>query len=151
MFNSPILDLVIFLSFTYFIGSLILSAINEAIAGALRLRQKDLEKALYKFFFDPQWKNYVKNTFLKSPQIQSLMKAKGQVTAYIPARNFVMALLEKVDPSAYKTGDFSDKNLTDSGLPQEAQKVIKTINVQVSYITDIPKRVEEFQNRLEEF
>lgn len=41
MFNSPVLDLVILLSFTYFIGSLILSAINEAIAGAFRLRQKD--------------------------------------------------------------------------------------------------------------
>jgi len=36
MFNSPVLDLVILLTFIYFTGSLILSAINEAIAGALR-------------------------------------------------------------------------------------------------------------------
>jgi hypothetical protein len=151
MFNSPVLDLVILLSFTYFIGSLILSAINEAIAGALRLRQKDLEKALYKFFFDPQWRAFVKNKFLKSPHIQSLMKAKGRIPAYIPARNFIMALLENVDPPAYKDGDFSNERLLKAGLPPEVIRVIESISKQVSYIEDKTERIKEFENRLEEF
>ncbi|HEV8286020.1 MAG TPA: hypothetical protein VGQ09_17045 [Chitinophagaceae bacterium] len=151
MFNSPILDLVIFLSFTYFIGSLILSAINEAIAGTLRLRQKDLAKALNKFFFDPQWKNFLKNTLLKSPHIQSLMKAKDRIPAYIPARNFIMALTENINPIAYKNGEFSKTTLAASGLPPEAIKVIETIGKQVSYIEDKTQRIKEFENRLEEF
>jgi hypothetical protein len=151
MFNSPVLDLVIFLSFTYFIGSLILSAINEAIAGAFRLRQIDLEKGLNKLFFDPQWKRFLKTTVLKSPHIQSLMKKKDQIPAYIPARNFIMALTENIDPLAYKIGEFSHRTISDPGLPQDVLKVFETISKQVSYIEDKSERVKEFELRLEEF
>jgi hypothetical protein len=50
MFSSPVLDLVILLSFIYFTGSLILSTINEAIAGSLRLRPGQLETTLQNLF-----------------------------------------------------------------------------------------------------
>ncbi len=160
MFNSPVLDLVILLSFTYFIGSLVLSAINEAIAGTFRLRQKDLSKGLLHFFLDPQWKSFVKNTLLKSPHLQTLMKTKGKMPAYIPPQNFVLALIENLDGEAYKNGNIVS-NKTAPGpqndaasqkdiIPKDALIVLQTIMKQVSNLAENEK-VQEFEKRVEEF
>jgi hypothetical protein len=153
MFNSPVLDLVILLSFTYFIGSLILSAINEAIAGTFRLRQKELRKGLYHFFLDPQWKLFVKNTLLKSPHIQSLMKKEDRVPAYIPARNFVLALIENLDTGNYVNGNIvsaqkTKGTVTKDIIPRDAIIVMETIMKQANLM---PLKAEEFEKRLEEF
>lgn len=154
MFNSPVLDLVILLSFTYFIGSLILSAINEAIAGTLRLRQKDLGKALENLFFDPKWKMFVKNTLLKSPQLQSLMKRQDRMPAYIPASNFVLALEENLDQDEYAKGVFKPKVVNiptnQNLLPDVILTVMQTIWNQ-SDTTEAKSRKEEFETKLEEF
>lgn len=46
MFESPVIDLAILLSLTYFVASLLLSAINETLVnGFLRLRQTNLKTA----------------------------------------------------------------------------------------------------------
>jgi hypothetical protein len=161
MFNSPVLDLVILLSFTYFIGSLILSAINEAIAGTFRLRQKDLGKGLFHFFLDPQWKSFVKNTLLKSPHLQTLMKTKGRMPAYIPPQNFVLALIENLDDEEYKKGNIKSKPTTSTTalnntvpqkdiIPKDALIVLQTIMKQVSNLP-ADQRVQEFEKRVEEF
>ena len=86
MFSSPVLDLVILLSFIYFVGSLILSTINEAIASLWRMRPGQLETSLQDLFFDDgTWKNWVQTTLKANPNIQSLMKASDKYPSYIPA------------------------------------------------------------------
>jgi hypothetical protein len=153
MFNAPVLDLVILLSFTYFIGSLILSAINESIAGALRLRQKDLRKGLDRFFFDPQWKGFVKTVLLKSPHIQTLMQKKDRLPAYIPAKNFVSALIENLDQVSLKEGKVVSRinGMEKEILPPDAMRVMKSIMQEVMLTVDgeMTTRIREFQSRLE--
>ncbi len=151
MFNSPVLDLVILLSFTYFIGSLILAAINEAIAGTFRLRQYNLRQAFNVLFFSPSWRIFIRNYFLKSPHIQSLMRSKGKFPAYIPAKNFVLSIFEHLDVESYKNGIIQTK--FDNGshiLPTEVIKVLETIMIQVNHLEDKDKG-KEFERRLEEF
>lgn len=165
MFNSPVLDLVILLSFTYFIGSLILSAINEALAGTLRLRQADLKKGIYRFFLSPSWRQFVKHRFFESPSIQTLMREKHRLPAYIPAKNFVLAITEYLDAEAYQNGSIRvlDKNkkpvtnpnhpeekMSGDGLPQDLVTVLETIMKQVA-VLDPSKRIGEFEKRVEEF
>lgn len=166
MFNSPVLDLVILLSFTYFIGSLILSAINEALAGTLRLRQTDLKKGIYRFFLSSSWRTFVKNTFFESPHIQTLMKAKDKFPAYIPARNFVLAIVEHLDANAYKDGNIlvlnkdgsiattgegpEKKAINGNALPKDMITVLQTIMKQVGSV-NIEERGKEFEAKLEEF
>lgn len=155
MFDSPVLDLVILLSFTYFIGSLILSAINEALSGTLRLRQVDLKKGIYNFFLSPAWRQFVTNRFYESPNIQTLMRKKGRLPAYIPAKNFVLAIVEQLDGNFYKNGvitPLTKDNLPDGAsiLPHDMVVVLQTISKQVASVP-IEQFTVEFEKRLEEF
>jgi hypothetical protein len=158
MFNSPVIDLVILLSFTYFIGSLILSALNESIAGTFRLRQEELKKGINKFFLDSHWRAFVKNIFIKSPHIQTLMKKEDKFPVYIPARNFVLAIVQHLDGNAYKSGNIVSNRVKDIDkqdtekdiLPDELVIVLKTIMKQVSNLP--PEQIiYEFEQRLEVF
>ena len=88
MFNSPVINLIILLSFTYFIGSLILTSVNEFIAALFRLRQKQLQFALENLFPGTNWEAFVQGTLIKSPHLQSLMKTATEYPAYIPAKSF---------------------------------------------------------------
>ena len=101
MFNSPIIDLVILLSFTYFIGSLMLTVINEAIAATLRLRAKGLKKTLENLVFDPAWQIFVQKILIHSPHIQSLQNDVKKYPSYIPARNFVLTIIEQLRAGGY--------------------------------------------------
>jgi hypothetical protein len=42
MFNSPVLDFVVLLSFTCFMGSKMLTVINEAIAAGLEFSEEEM-------------------------------------------------------------------------------------------------------------
>src|SRR5215831_10158138 len=127
MFNSSVLDLIILLAFTYFVGSLLLSSINESITQGLRsLRQTHLKAAIENLLFDEKWKGFVQNTLMKSPQILSLMKDKNTYPAYIPANNFVLAVIEQINPEEY-TSDKIQNAIEQSALPEQFKKVLKTI------------------------
>lgn len=144
MFNSPILNLVILLSFTYFIGSLMLSAINEFIAAIFRMRQNHLKEALGKFFFSNSWKVFIDEKFIKSPQIQSLMKAVDKYPAYISASNFVSVLIEQIGPANFNTTNLSAA-ITASTLPQEMKTVLATL------LAKSQNKLEDFEKELEKF
>lgn len=171
MFNSPVLDLVILLSFTYFIGSLILSAINEAIAGGLRLRQKQLKFAIENMFFSSDWKTFIQKQFSKSPHIQSLMKSSGRYPAYIPAKSFVLAIVEQFRKAQQKIEEVNPGNgnttadtpkigynalstsLANSQLliPHCLKEILLDFATQVEAMYPKEKQVHEFEKRLEEF
>jgi hypothetical protein len=123
MFNSSILDLIIFLSFTYFIGSLMLSAINESIAAGLQTRAKDLKKTLQNLLFDSQWKTFVKGNIFESQHIKSLMNNAKQFPSYIPAQNFILTIIEQIGQ-----GNYTKQNITaginNSPLPASMKNVL---------------------------
>lgn len=149
MFSSPVLDLVILLSFIYFIGSLILSTINEAIAGTFRLRPLQLETSLQNLFFDDNgaWKTWVDKTLKTNPNIQSLMKSTDKFPSYIPASNFVLAVITQLRAGDYKTGGDLQAAITASGLPPVFQKVLADLALQANNdFASFQKSLEGFYN-----
>lgn len=162
MLNSPVLDLVILLSFTFFIGSLILSAVNEAIAGLLRLRPKQLQSAIETLFFTTDWKDFVQKQFVVSPHIQSLTQKNNRYPAYIPAKSFVLAIVEQFRKAGlhsprsnveYKTGMLSASIAKNSlKLPECMKNVLLDFAKQVEALyPGENKQIEEFEKRIEGF
>jgi hypothetical protein len=96
MFDSPILNVFLTLSFTYFLLSLIVSSIREIISSWGKARGKMLEEALETWIHGDGWKKLWKEHLSVSPFITSLQnKAKGKFPSYVPASNFVQALLSR--------------------------------------------------------
>jgi hypothetical protein len=124
MFNSPILDLVILLSFTYFIGSIMLTSINEVIAATLRLRAKGLKQTLENLVFSPSWTLFVKNTLIKSPHIQALQNDVRKYPSYIPARNFVLTIIEQLRVAGYSADTITTAIKTSTTIPPIFQTVL---------------------------
>ena len=146
MFSSPVLDLVILLSFIYFIGSLILSSINEAIAGTLRLRPKQLQESLEQLFFDPAWTKWVQGTLKTNPHIQSLMKASDKYPSYIPASNFVLAVISQLGASNYNSTGLQTA-INASTLPIVFKSVLTDLAAEAQNATiDFEKKIELFYN-----
>lgn len=145
MLNSPVLELVILLSFTYFMGSLILSAINEALAGWLRLRQGQLQKALESMFFEAGWKSFIRTQFIRSPNIQALMKRKGRYPAYISAPNFVQAVIQIIGPANYTKDTLSLAINENAVIPEQFKRVLLGILARAG------GNLDEFEKRLEDF
>ncbi|SHM75174.1 hypothetical protein [Mucilaginibacter sp. OK098] len=146
MFNSTVIDLVILLSFIYFVGSLVISSINEGIASALSLRPDALKTALENLLFSPAWCDFVQTKLITSPHIQSLMKATDKYPSYIPAKNFVLAIIGEIGSDNYKQGRLQAAIMR-SGLPPEFQKVLSDIAASVSNdINDFEKSLEAFYN-----
>jgi len=147
MLNSPVLDLVILLAFTYFIGSLLLSTINESISqGLFRLRQGSLKKALEGLFFDPSWKEFIKNRFIKSPHIQSLMREEDRYPAYIPSNNFILALIGILGSENYIQGNLQ-KAIAGADLPGDFKKILMDIAAKAdNKLEDFEKGLTAFYN-----
>jgi hypothetical protein len=131
MLNSPILDLAIALSFTYFLMALITSTINEVILTRSRARNKMLEESVNKLFFDVHWKSGLVDTLKKNPFIDSLKKEADKFPAYIPSRNFALAMLDIIrgnDTGPLSTQKIREKlQSADSPLKGEVQRVVITI------------------------
>ena len=122
--DSPIIDLVILLTFTYFTSSLILSSINEGISqGIFHLREKNLKKAIEVLFISSEWKKYVKTDFVKSPHIQSLMRDQGKYPTYIPANNFLLFVIEKIGSEHYIENKLQE-SIKNANIPLEFKKVL---------------------------
>ena len=96
MFNSPVLDIAIVLCFTYFIGSIIVTSLNEFILSMMSKRGKVLKQALETLFFDTDWKAFAENTIFNSVHIASLKKNEKSFPSYIPATNFVSAFMDGI-------------------------------------------------------
>lgn len=146
MFNSPVLDLVILLSFTYFIGSLIISAINEAIAGAFRLRPQTLKDALESLSFSPDWPAFVRDTLIKSPHLEALMEKPGKYPSYIAAENFVLAIVQQLGATRYNQAGLAAA-INSSNFPASFKQVLSDIAARCQYNTEnFEKELKTFYN-----
>ena len=98
MFGSVVLDLVILLSFTYFMASLIVSAIQEMIATIFRMRARDFETALKTLILSEsdKWKHLLENFLMKSTYFQALVRENGKFPHYMSDRHFALAVIEQI-------------------------------------------------------
>lgn len=146
MFNSTVLDLVILLSFTYFIGSLLISSLQEIIATVLDWRAKDLETALNNLLFDSNWQSFLKDKIFKSPFILVLKKDVDDFPSYIPAANFARAVIQQLGGSNIdKIRTTLTATAADSGLPASLKTALD------DFLQEANGSVEAFQQQLETF
>jgi len=102
MFNSSILDVVIGLVFCYASVALFVSAINEAIASALKLRHKTLFTGIKEMLNDPQGAGLAAKLYnhaLISPLAAGRPgspRVPDVRPAYIPSQAFARALIDVV-------------------------------------------------------
>jgi len=109
--GSSILEVVIGLSFLYFLLSVIASSVNELIASNLKWRAKDLEKALLGLLGPALFELVAGDPLLSTMGQNSKGGASaGQLSgrpSYIPAPTFAWALLQAVanaDPRTLTAG-----------------------------------------------
>lgn len=109
MFNSPIFDLALTLSFTYFLLGLIVSTVNEFIYSVMGCKRGlFLKEAITTLFYnDDNWKKLAVKILDQSPHIIALKKDKDSNPSYIPAQNFALALLEQFKTNVDGTYDYS--------------------------------------------
>jgi len=148
---SPIINLILLLAFTYFIASLLVTSVNEAIAGSFKLRQKQLKDGLTNLFFTQkeEWARYIEGDFMKSPFIESLKKDAESFPAYIPARNFALAVLTHcgIDRDNLTTKDVMTAIDNTTCLPAKMKDVVKGFLQQgVVNMPELEKNLEEFYN-----
>lgn len=155
MEDNPVINLVILLSFTYFIGSLMISALNEVIASRLSLRNKTLQQGLLRLFFHEDWKKYIRTEFQNSPFIQSLQRKNKRYPAYIPARNFAQTVLFhcSLDAESLTTTQMLQKvRSAECPLPSSIKQILEIIILQTDGIVVADKsRLDLIQTHVEEF
>ena len=101
MFDSPILDLAVALSFTYFILGLIVSTVHEFIFSVLMSKRPKratyLKESIETLFFDDDWKRFAKDKLFNNVHIQALKKNNDpdSFPSYVPNSNFALAVLDQ--------------------------------------------------------
>jgi hypothetical protein len=146
MLNSPVLNLVILLSFIYFVGSLVISTINEGIASIFRMRPEQLKKALENLFFDRDWNSFLQNKLIVNPHIESLMYAQGKYPSYIPAKNFALAIISEIGADNINIQGLQVA-INNAAIPADLKKVLTDFAAAGEHnLSDFNKNIENFYN-----
>ena len=154
MFNSPVIDLVIVLCFTYFVLSLVVSTLHEFIFSVLRnKRGKFLFGAIQNIFPDANWKDFVKEKLYNSVYIQSLMSNKDRHPSYIPAANFAMALIDQLKSSDTSPSDMAEIKAVLFNAELSKQKLISEDlrKALVSLYNRAKEDIDQFQKNIETY
>ena len=94
MLDSPIIDIIIGLSFLYFLLGLITSSLNELIQTRLNSRSKELHKAILNFL-DRDW-DAIADKVIKSPYVRSISKTPDKFPSYIPSNSFAQGIIDVI-------------------------------------------------------
>jgi hypothetical protein len=144
MFNSPVLDLVILLSFTYFMGSL--------ISALMKARAKDLKKTLENLLLDPNWTVFAQKELFTSQHIKSLMNNSKQFPSYIPAQNFMLFIIEVLNKTGIFTPDSVGAAITASALPASMKGVLNDLLAKAqANVSATKNELSSFEQELEVF
>ena len=92
MFNSTYLDVAIGLIFIFLLLSLLVTTINEIIAGAMRMRARMLRKAIYYMLSDKNGKEFAAKVY-NHPLVNNPVDA-DIIPSYIGAKNFSKIMLD---------------------------------------------------------
>jgi hypothetical protein len=110
LLGSDILETVLALFSVFFLGSVVVSQINEGVAGLLSQRSKQLEFSLRELLIGPQasaeevqfFQDFITNPLfstLKSSYVRRKLRSKPTkvlLPSYIPAKTFAEALLSEI-------------------------------------------------------
>lgn len=94
MFDSPIIDIAIGLSFLYFLLGLLTSSLNELIQSWMKTRSKELKNALI-HFLDRDWDEIGKK-IIESPYVRSISKSSDKFPSYIPSSSFAQSIIDVI-------------------------------------------------------
>ncbi len=152
MFDSPVVNVIILLFFTYMICSILVSSINEIIASIVSARSKDLKFAIDNLFLDgpennKKWLEYVKQHIEGSPHFKSLQLEAGKYPSYIPAKNFAMAILDSFR-DANGNIDMATVKITinkDQTIPDPLKKII------TSFLDNTDTTVRSLEQEISDF
>jgi hypothetical protein len=147
MFNSTMLEVAIGMAFVYLLLSLFCTAFNEAIAGILGSRARNLEKGIRSLFTDGLKSNggddgkggitpaiSLTEAIYDHGLVQSLYRSTGsekatglfgiftsKLPSYIPSRTFSSALLDILFPQTSYTAEGNPSNL--AGMLSDLDKL----------------------------
>lgn len=140
-----VLDVMIGLAFTYLLLSILVSGLQEVIAGAMSLRGTKLRKGLIALLsnVDPKEGSALFNQVFDHPLITNL--SKNKLPSYVPSRNFSMALVEALKNGTVTPGGLMGQiESTVGALPDGAAK--KSL---MAFLTQADGDLQLFQKRVE--
>lgn len=147
MFGSEVLDVAIGLIFVYLLLSLVCSSVNELIEAWLKKRSTDLERGIRELLKDPKGTGLVKQLY-NHPLVSNLFvgtydpkaikngiyKGKASLPAYIPARNFALAIMDIVMPATNDNSSGASGAIapSDPNVPFPALNPLESLRRQIS-------------------
>jgi hypothetical protein len=105
--GSTILEIAIGLALIFLLFSVICSALNEWLAGILKLRSTTLRQGIQTLLADPNAQGLAK-AFFEHPLFKGLsLGSKQSFPSYIPARTFARILIDIVSPAGTEHRDLT--------------------------------------------
>lgn len=152
MFNSPIIDLALTLSFTYFSLSLTVSTIHEYLSALLNKRGEYLKNAIDCLLFDQDWKKIAEKLY-NNPNITSLKKDINSLPSYIPAGNFAAALMDQFKDDKNIILDMNKIRdvLTDDGIAAQVGISAGIRKLLLNFYERAQGDLQSFQKQIETF
>ena len=160
IFNSPVINLAILLSFIYLLGSIIITSVNEALASVLKWRSKSLNDALDNLFLlDPEWKTFLETKIEKSPHFIALQSKAETYPSYIPDKNFAKAIIDELRVHSnsnnlvkIKQDLVSDLAKEQPVIPKNLSKlIISFLNNTENSVLNAEQKIDDLENQLCEF
>jgi hypothetical protein len=128
MFGSAILEVATGLILIYLFLSLVVTAVQEAIAAHLRWRAENLYDGVRELLCDPKDKQGFAEKIYQHPLIYSLSKGPTGKPSYISSRTFALALLDLIHPAdAAQPRELATIRTAIKKLPPELQQSLTVL------------------------
>jgi hypothetical protein len=151
--GSAILEVVIGMAFVYLMFSVLCSALNEWLAGILKLRAETLRDGIKNLLSDPDAQHLAKD-FFAHPLVKGLSPGGKGFPSYIPARTFARVLLDIVSPTQGDQKDLKDiyKEVRDklANLSGENNDVAKVFTILLNEAGVNPQQIEDTAKALQQ-
>lgn len=164
MFDSVIVEVVIGVSFVFFLASILASGIHELFAGLLSMRSHQLEQGLKSLLGDPDAEPTGVDTLFKKvrdhPLIRDLErpawmskrrkaeKKSPRTPSYIPSRTFALALAEVALPDA----DTKTRGEDLRAMIAESEDIPESVKGSLTALLDEPHLdLKRFRKRVEQW
>lgn len=146
MFGSAILDVAVGMVFVYLLSSLIVTAINELIETAIKLRASHLAKGISKLLEDPKKvEAFFDQPLVKGLSPNSWFAKQPRKPSYLPSRTFAATLLQLIAPAATdRQRTITDVRAGIAALPDGQLKKALTVLLQEG-----EHKLEKFEEQIE--
>ncbi|RIK44195.1 MAG: hypothetical protein DCC55_03125 [Chloroflexi bacterium] len=154
LLGSAILEVVIGVVFVYILFSVICSALNEWMAGILKLRSSTLRVGIQNLLNDPAGEHLAKQ-FFNHPLFKGLTLGQSQsFPSYVPARTFARILIDIVTPAGAEHRDLTEtyKRIRDvvANLSSANDELGKALLILIDEAGVNPQRIENTAKALQQ-